>query len=87
MPSEAQTPAARWRDEGKDDPHGTRYMCSREQLSGGHLTDDELANEVFIDPSMANLTAAKDRIRWLSRQNELLNVHLAAAKNRLGIKV
>lgn len=72
MPTEAQTPAARWRDEGKEDPHGNRYLCDRAQLCGGHLTDDELANEVYMDPSLMNLTAAKDRIRWLSRENERL---------------
>ena len=64
------TPAARWRDEGKPDPHGNRYDCLREETVGGHLTDDEVANAVFLDPDLANLTIAKDRIRWLSRQVE-----------------
>lgn len=65
---EAQTPGARWRKEGKPDPHGVRYDCDREQLAKGYMTDDELANAVYLDPSIENLTAAKDRIRWLSRQ-------------------
>lgn len=66
--TEAQTPAARWRDEGQADPHGNRYACDRRELCGGQMTDDELANAVYMDPSIVNLTAAKDRIRWLSRQ-------------------
>lgn len=65
-----RTPAARWREEGKPDPHGARYDCERAQIAGGHLTDDEVANAVFLDPSIENLTIAKDRIRWLSRQLE-----------------
>lgn len=68
------TPAARWREEGQPDPHGNRYNCERSQLMMGNRTDDELANAVFLYDhrngleSMALLTAAKDRIRWLSRQ-------------------
>ena len=66
--SETQaTPAARWREEGQPDPHGRRYDCERAALCGGSMTDDEIANAVFLDPSIMNLTAAKDRIRWLSR--------------------
>lgn len=34
------------------------------------MTDDEVANAVYLDPTIANLTAAKDRIRWLSRALE-----------------
>lgn len=62
------TPAARWREDRKPDPHGSRYDCERAKLVYGHLTDDELANAVYLDPSIEHLTAAKDRIRWLSRQ-------------------
>lgn len=70
-----ETPAARWRQEGKEDPHGNRYDCERAKLGMGHLTDDELANAVFMaDRSSLDLiayqTAAKDRIRWLSRALE-----------------
>lgn len=67
---EAQTPGARWRQDGKPDPHGVRYDCERAQLCLGQMSDDELANAVYLDPSIGNLTAAKDRIRWLSRQLE-----------------
>lgn len=72
------TPAARWREEGEADPHGDRYACERAQTFMGDKTDDELANAVFLYDhrngleSMALLTAAKDRIRWLSRQLEKL---------------
>ncbi|MCP1852732.1 MULTISPECIES: hypothetical protein [unclassified Bradyrhizobium] len=68
--AEKRTPGARWRAEGKPDPHGDRYDCDRAQLAGGDLTDDEVANAVFLDPGINNLTIAKDRIRWLSRQLE-----------------
>ncbi|WP_158809623.1 hypothetical protein [Beijerinckia sp. L45] len=78
------TPAAQWRERGEADPHGDRYNCLREQTLGGHMSDDELANHVYMDgldeldimpgfPAReygreARLTMAKDRIRWLSRQ-------------------
>lgn len=76
------TPGARWAAIGEPDPHGTRYDCERAALVMGDLTDDELANAVFMHgnerqtmaeliggatPAIAYLTAAKDRIRWLSR--------------------
>ena len=79
------TPSSRWAEAGKEDPHGTNYACKRSDLALGHLTDDELANKVFLhnhreldldailagEPSSIGLlTAAKDRIRWLSRQVE-----------------
>jgi hypothetical protein len=77
------TPSSRWAGDGLPDPHGDRYACERAALALGHLTDDELANAVYLhgneQPSMADLvagkalsgivylTAAKERIRWLSR--------------------
>ena len=77
------TTSAHWTAEGQPDPHGRRYDCERAALTLGNLTDDELANAVFLhgneQPTMADLaagkalagivylTAAKDRIRWLSR--------------------
>lgn len=77
------TPSARWAADGLPDPHAGRYACERAALTLGNLTDDELANAVYLhgneQPSMADLvagkalsgivylTAAKDRIRWLSR--------------------
>ncbi len=76
------TPSSRWAANGEPDPHGSRYDCERAALVMGDLSDDELANAVFLhgneQPSVAQivagamlpiayLTAAKDRIRWLSR--------------------
>lgn len=81
--SDSTTPSSRWAADGQRDPHGDRYACERAALALGNLTDDELANAVFLhgneQPTMADmaagkalagivyLTAAKDRIRWLSR--------------------
>lgn len=79
-----QTPAAHWRENGEPDPHAKCTNQERAELPLGNLTDDELANEVFLhgdsQPSIAEviagtakmpivyLTAAKERIRWLSRK-------------------
>lgn len=67
------TPAARWREEGKPDPHGDNYARERAQLCGGHLTDDDVAFQTaMLMRSDLNheavLETAKDRIRWLSRK-------------------
>ncbi|MBS4077274.1 hypothetical protein [Pseudomonas rustica] len=43
-----KTPAAKWRQEGQVDPHGDHYNCQRAALTLGELTDDELANGVFL---------------------------------------
>ncbi|MHC8321189.1 hypothetical protein ACYZT4_10890 [Pseudomonas sp. GB2N2] len=43
-----KTPAAKWRQEGQVDPHGEHYNCQRAALTLGELTDDELANGVFL---------------------------------------
>ncbi|SEC01498.1 hypothetical protein [Bradyrhizobium erythrophlei] len=80
VPPEGQTPAARWREAGEPDPHGVRYDCDRAQLAGGDLTDDEAANAVFLDPSINNLTIAKERFRWLSRRLETADAGLAKVK-------
>ncbi|WP_372986983.1 hypothetical protein [Marinobacter sp.] len=65
-----QTPAARWREAGEPDPHDGKYEGERASLCKGDMTDDELANEVYLYPNIGNLTAAKERIRWLSRKLE-----------------
>lgn len=78
------TPNSNWKAGAEPDPHGTRYDCERAALCMGNLTDDELANEAFLNydrrPPMeelisgkgvlpiAYMTAVKDRIRWLSRK-------------------
>lgn len=64
------TPAARWREEGQPDPHQDTARRERSQLAMGYLTDDELANAVYLKPNIAQLTGAKERIRWLSRKLE-----------------
>ena len=82
----ATTPAATWRIAGEEDPHAGVYDGERAQLTLGQYTDDELANAVFLHgcdrPSpesiltgkafsgIVYLTAAKERIRWLSRKLE-----------------
>jgi hypothetical protein len=86
------TPSAKWRENGEQDPHGERYSCERAALALGRMTDDELANAVFMhdhrgldieailsgEPSSIGLlTAAKDRIRWLSRSLEEAIAQLA----------
>ena len=88
------TPAATWRVNGEEDPHAGHYDGERAQLTLGSYTDDELANAVFLHgcdrPSpeamlagkafsgIVFLTAAKERIRWLSRK---LEEALAAKKD------
>ena len=88
MSTKIKTPRAKSEDKNDADPHGTRYQCERSDLVLGYLTDDELANAVFLQadrrPSFEDLiagtaiapivylTAAKERIRWLSRQNAKL---------------
>jgi hypothetical protein len=60
---------AHWRERGDPDPHGTRYDCERSELPGADkFSDDEIANAVYLAPTNGNLTAAKERIRWLSRK-------------------
>lgn len=79
-----KTPAAHWRENGEPDPHAKCTDQERSELPLGNLTDDELANAVFLHgdtvPPLAEviagtakmpivyLTAAKERIRWLSRK-------------------
>lgn len=65
---ERDTPAAAWLAQGRPDPHGDRYDCARAALIGGEMTDDEVADAIYLDPSEKTMTIAKDRIRWLSRQ-------------------
>ncbi len=73
QPVEPATPAAKWRENGEPDPFGIQYDKERAKLPKGDLTDDELANAVFCCDhrtdleSIVWLTAAKERIRWLSR--------------------
>lgn len=61
------TPAAEWRIKGEPDPHGSHFDGERHDLAMGQYTDDTIANIVYLDPTLIHLTAAKERIRWLSR--------------------
>lgn len=76
MTTENDIPAAHWREFGDKDPHGAKYECRRSDLPYGDFTDDQIANAVFTCDhrtslaSIGLLEAAKERIRWLSRQNE-----------------
>lgn len=76
MTTKTETPASFWRELGKTDPHGAKYQCARAELPYGGLTDDQIANAVFTcnhrasPASIGLLEAGKERIRWLSRQNE-----------------
>lgn len=76
MTKENDIPAAHWREFGDKDPHGSKYECRRSDLPYGGFTDDQIANAVFTCnhrtslASIGLLEAAKERIRWLSRQNE-----------------
>lgn len=67
----ASTPGARWRENGEPDPHGEVYDCERAKLAHGEMTDDALANAIYLISAPGHIaiqTAAKERIRWLSRQ-------------------
>lgn len=97
--SVAATPSAQWRANGEADPHGNQYDCERAALAMGSLTDDELANAVFLNGDarprledviagkahmpIAYLTAAKERIRWLSRALERTVAARVAAEAEL----
>ena len=70
------TPPSRWLVEGTEDPNSEYGSKERADLAYGNLTDDELANAVFLAGDdltwplggIAVLTAGKERIRWLSRK-------------------
>lgn len=70
----SDTPSSMWSVKGEVDPHAGKYDGPRQRLAYGNYTDDELANAVFLCDhrqslsSIGFLTAAKERIRWLSRK-------------------
>ena len=86
MSDQIGTPSSHWKANGEPDPHGSRYDCERASLAKGHLTDDEIANGVFMaDPRFdLNLIswqqAAKDRIRWLSRALDAAEASIAQGR-------
>lgn len=70
-----QTPFARWMKDNQPDPHGGRYYCAFEQITAPNINTFVLAEmtpflrKAFTQYSSTHLlTAAKDRLRWLSRQ-------------------
>ena len=93
MSEQTATPSSHWRAEGQADPYAGHYDCERAALAMGNLTDDELANAAFANydvrsplqdiiagkaySPIAYMTAAKDRIRWLSRSLEKATSELA----------
>jgi hypothetical protein len=48
----------------------------------GRQPDMQLANDVFLSPGIGNLTAAKERIRWLSAQSALATMPRTSQQNR-----
>ncbi len=90
------TPNAQWIEENGVDPFNGGYNCERSELPMGHMSDYEFANELFIhgddQPSIGELlagtkkrpivwlTAGKERIRWLSWQNHLLEQEVKRLK-------
>lgn len=93
------TPPARWAVLEQADPHGTLYSCNqRSRLCMGNFSDDEIANSVFLLGDSAHetpgslsrafsgigvLTAAKERIRWLSRRVGFLEGEFIKLKPRM----
>lgn len=93
------TPANRWSEEGKEDPFKNYNDLERANLTLGDYTDDELANAVFLNGNhtppfeeilngtakmpIVYLTAAKERIRWLSRKLTALENENAELKAKL----
>lgn len=77
------TPPNRWMEKGEKDPFADYTQHQRKDLAAGFLTDDELANQAFMNynrqltveeliagnqlSTIALMTGVKERIRWLSR--------------------
>lgn len=55
-----------------------RYAkINRMELPAQNMTDMAVANQVFLNPTLMNLTIAKERIRWLSVQLVLAKAALS----------
>ncbi len=67
-----RTVAADWRVDGEKDPHGEFFIGPRETISMGLTSNAEISRQLLICYhqmlSIGILTAAKERIRWLSRR-------------------
>lgn len=75
------TPAATWRENGEPDPHAGHYDMERHDLTMGYLTDDEVANAVYLHgdsayhkPSLGSLLAG---------DGHTSGYYLQAAKDRI----
>lgn len=95
------TPSSHWRATGDKDPHAGMYDFERASLTMGKLTDDELANGMFMNydqplnvagvlagthsSAIAWMTAGKDRIRWLSRKLAKTEAHIAAMNEQIEV--
>lgn len=82
-----KTPGAEWMVKQEPDPFNGRYDVTRNELPMGDMTDYHFANQLYLcgdqSPSLEQLlsgeakrpivwlTAAKERIRWLSYQLHL----------------
>lgn len=97
---DGDTAPAAWLVAGEEDPHKGHYDGTRlETTALGWLTDDELANGIFMhydEPlnvagiiagtsfsPIAWMTAGKERIRWLSRALTKKTDALKAAEARI----
>jgi hypothetical protein len=49
MTDQNSTPSSNWREAGEADPHAGRYDGERSTLALGHITDDALANGVYLN--------------------------------------
>lgn len=87
----AWTPPSDWFLKGDEDPHYDLYNKERSHIACGGMTDDTIANALFMggDSSMRGfssisiLTAGKERIRWLSRSLITVLKLLTVARGRL----
>ena len=97
---DGDTAPAAWLVAGETDPHKGQYDGTRlETTALGWLTDDELANGIFMNydrplnlaaiiagtgiSPIAWMTAGKERIRWLSRALTKKTNALKAAEARI----
>ena len=60
------TPFSQWFEKNEPDPFGDEYRVGLERTAKGHVGHIALANSLSVD--IGSKTAAKDRIRWLSRR-------------------
>lgn len=82
------TPFNNWSEEAKEDPHGDHYHGDIVDIAMGDMPDVFIATQIESRITMSGvsstvyLTAAKERLRWLSRavQNALFKQDKSEAK-------